>query len=77
MLKAIYLRQHKLGAWPAEMRGSKWHEIERLSRSCRLAQDVSAASLLSARGHGRDTFLAVSDPAWGVFQWLMSRYRRI
>lgn len=52
MLKAIYLRQQKLGAWPAEMRGSRWHEIERLSCSCRLAQDISAASLSSARFAG-------------------------
>ena len=101
MLKAIYLRQQKLGAWPGEMRGSKWHDIERLVEACRLAQDVSAASLSSARfagawavvrdwrsearypdvrvemGTARDTFLAASDPAWGVFQWLMSRYQRI
>jgi len=101
MLKAIYLRQQKLDAWPAEMRGGKWHEIERLSRSCRLAQAVSAASRSSRpfagawavvrdwksearypdvrvdRTTAEDTFLAVSDPAWGVFQWLMSRYQRI
>lgn len=101
MLKAIYLRQQKLNAWPVEMRGSRWHDIERLSRSCGLAQDVSATSHSSARfagawavvrdwrsearypdvrvdrGAASDTFLAVSDPAWGVFQWLMSRYQRI
>jgi hypothetical protein len=40
MLKAIYLRQQKLGAWPAEMRGSKWHEIQRLADACGLLQQA-------------------------------------